>query len=110
MGKVLLGIVIGLVISFAVGYFVVEDMKKKSYAEGLAKGQTEGEQTGRAKGIELGRAEQKRIDDSARTAEEAQLIAAEKAKAEQAAARRKPVNYDINYNMSGNQVGERRED
>ena len=108
MGKVFLGIVIGLVISFAIGFFVVKDMKEKSYEEGFSKGQKKGEEEGRLTGITQGKAEQKRYYDSVQVVVQQQLEAA-KLEEQKKVVRPKPVNYDINYNMYGNSVGEKRE-
>ncbi len=104
MGKILTGLIIGILIGGGAVYFMLPDIKKAAYDSGYETGMKEGVAKGTAEGIAAGKglvlAEQKHEHDSAIAAEQKQ---AEKQKAAQKYKKPEPTQ---NWRVEGGRIAE----
>lgn len=99
MKNFLFGLIVGLVVAGGASFLMISKIQRKSHQQGFETGTSEGI----SKGIIQGKSEQTRYDDSVR------IVIQEKALSNSVAPAlppRKKENYDINYTMHGNDIGE----
>ncbi|MES2479388.1 MAG: hypothetical protein V4561_09885 [Bacteroidota bacterium] len=110
MKNLVIGIILGIVISAVGGYLAFPKFKKAAYDEGFAVGNTEGVKTGTAAGIEEGIAQgaAKQMAEQKHVADSLSAVITQHNEVMQKA-RRKPVEKKPeieNWRVLGGQIGE----